>query len=176
MLETFCPKASLPAQISPRPRTFSGLHFSSSSDQALPSCCCLLQTHLPGYVSDSEKFKKLGVEVVVCVAVNDAFVMSAWGEANQASGKVGRCCNGQVKRVRYQSHRYPGCLGCCHAHRRYSGFAVDGLCYVRLLSAAHERSCGLLRQGSPPDSWQHGKPSAARDSWQSWSCSLADKC
>ena len=80
----------------PQPKT-AGLHFSCSSDLALSICCYLLQTHLPGYVSDSEKFKKMGVDVVVCVAVNDAFVMSAWGEANQASGKVGCCCKRQLE-------------------------------------------------------------------------------
>ncbi len=46
------------------------------------------QTHLPGYVQDFEKFKESGVEVVVCVSVNDAFVMAAWGESAKATGKI----------------------------------------------------------------------------------------
>ena len=47
-----------------------------------------MQTHLPGYVADREKLKEAGAEVVVCVAVNDPFVMAAWGEAHCAGGKV----------------------------------------------------------------------------------------
>nr|ANM86847.1 peroxiredoxin V [Stygiella incarcerata] len=46
------------------------------------------KTHLPGYVKDFELFKKKGVEVIACVAVNDPFVMGAWGEAHAAQGKV----------------------------------------------------------------------------------------
>ena len=48
----------------------------------------LLQTHLPGYVSDREKLAAAGAEVVVCTSVNDVFVMAAWGEQNGAQGKV----------------------------------------------------------------------------------------
>ena len=47
-----------------------------------------MQTHLPGYVTDFDKLSKAGAEVIVCVSVNDAFVMGAWGEANGAKGKV----------------------------------------------------------------------------------------
>lgn len=103
MLETLCLKACTKSclSLSEKPKnpqlTTPGLHPFHSSDLALAIRCCLLQTHLPGYVSDSEKFKKLGVEVVVCVAVNDAFVMGAWGEANHASGKVSRCCKRLVE-------------------------------------------------------------------------------
>ena len=47
-----------------------------------------LQTHLPGYVTDRERLKAKGVEVVACLTVNDACVTSAWGEAHGATGKV----------------------------------------------------------------------------------------
>ena len=46
------------------------------------------QTHLPGYINDYDKLKASGVEVVACVAVNDVFVMAAWGESQNAAGKV----------------------------------------------------------------------------------------
>ncbi|MCZ6830789.1 MAG: peroxiredoxin [Gammaproteobacteria bacterium] len=42
-------------------------------------------THLPGYVVNADKIKAAGVDTIVCMAVNDAFVMGAWGEAQNAS-------------------------------------------------------------------------------------------
>lgn len=37
--------------------------------------------HLPGFVSNADAFKAKGVDTVACLAVNDVFVMSAWGQA-----------------------------------------------------------------------------------------------
>jgi len=45
-------------------------------------------THLPGFIRDFEAFKAKGVKEVVCIAVNDPFVMAAWGKAHSADGKV----------------------------------------------------------------------------------------
>jgi glutaredoxin/glutathione-dependent peroxiredoxin len=42
-----------------------------------PTCSA---KHLPGFVQHAADFKKKGVDVVACLAVNDAFVMSAWGK------------------------------------------------------------------------------------------------
>jgi 2-Cys peroxiredoxin 5 len=50
-----------------------------------PGCS---KTHLPGYVADAAKIRAKGVDEIVCVAVNDAFVMTAWGESQGAAGKV----------------------------------------------------------------------------------------
>ena len=41
-------------------------------------------THLPGYVVNADKIKAHGVDSIVCMAVNDAFVMDAWGKAQNA--------------------------------------------------------------------------------------------
>ena len=41
-------------------------------------------THLPGYVVNADKIKASGVDSIVCMAVNDAFVMDAWGKAQNA--------------------------------------------------------------------------------------------
>ena len=46
------------------------------------------QTHLPGYVEKADELAKAGVSVLACVSVNDAFVMSEWGKAANADGKV----------------------------------------------------------------------------------------
>jgi peroxiredoxin len=46
-----------------------------------PGCS---QTHLPGYVVNADKIKAAGVDTIACMAVNDAFVMDAWGKAQNA--------------------------------------------------------------------------------------------
>ena len=46
-----------------------------------PGCS---NTHLPGYVVNADKIKAKGVDTIVCMAVNDAFVMGAWGKAQNA--------------------------------------------------------------------------------------------
>ncbi|XP_004596776.4 peroxiredoxin-5, mitochondrial [Ochotona princeps] len=50
-----------------------------------PGCS---KSHLPGYVEQAEALKAKGVQVVACLSVNDVFVMSEWGRAHQADGKV----------------------------------------------------------------------------------------
>ena len=41
-------------------------------------------THLPGYVVNADKIKAAGVDTIVCMSVNDAFVMGAWGKDQNA--------------------------------------------------------------------------------------------
>ena len=36
--------------------------------------------HLPGYLNNIEKFKSKGIDLIACIAVNDPFVMNAWGK------------------------------------------------------------------------------------------------
>ncbi len=44
--------------------------------------------HLPGFVLRADDLKAKGVDTIACVAINDAFVMGAWGKASGAEGKV----------------------------------------------------------------------------------------
>jgi peroxiredoxin (alkyl hydroperoxide reductase subunit C) len=50
-----------------------------------PTCSA---KHLPGFVQQFEQFKVKGVDTVVCMSVNDPFVMAAWGKDQGVDGKV----------------------------------------------------------------------------------------
>ena len=44
--------------------------------------------HLPGYLKIYEKFKSKGVDQIICVSVNDPFVMNAWGKSQNVGEKI----------------------------------------------------------------------------------------
>ena len=46
-----------------------------------PTCSA---AHLPGYITLADQIKAKGVDAIVCTAVNDAFVMSAWAKSQNA--------------------------------------------------------------------------------------------
>ncbi len=46
-----------------------------------PTCSA---AHLPSYVANADKIKAKGVDSIVCVSVNDVFVMDAWGKDKNA--------------------------------------------------------------------------------------------
>jgi peroxiredoxin len=50
-----------------------------------PTCS---NQHLPGYIKNADAIKAKGVDKILCVSVNDAFVMQAWGEQQRAGDKV----------------------------------------------------------------------------------------
>jgi len=50
-----------------------------------PTCSA---KHVPSYVANIDKLKSKGVSEVWCVAVNDGFVMNAWGRDEKATGKI----------------------------------------------------------------------------------------
>ena len=44
--------------------------------------------HLPGFVQLAEQLKAKGVDTLACMAVNDVFVMNAWGKSSNVGDKV----------------------------------------------------------------------------------------
>jgi glutaredoxin/glutathione-dependent peroxiredoxin len=50
-----------------------------------PTCSA---KHLPGYVQNADAFRARGVDEIVCMAVNDPFVMGAWAKDQGTDGKV----------------------------------------------------------------------------------------
>jgi len=56
-----------------------------------PTCSA---KHLPGFVEKADAFTGKGVDEIACFAVNDVFVMHAWGESSAAAGKVTMLADG----------------------------------------------------------------------------------
>ena len=44
--------------------------------------------HLPGYKKKADQFKLKGIDQIICISVNDPFVMEAWGKANDVENDV----------------------------------------------------------------------------------------
>ena len=58
-----------------------------------PTCSA---KHVPGYVEQADALKAAGVDEIWCVAVNDAFVMGAWGRDQHTAGKVRMMADGSA--------------------------------------------------------------------------------
>ncbi len=89
-----------------------------------PTCS---STHLPGYEASYDEFKKLGIDEVYCLSVNDAFVMFQWGKHQKAekvklipdgSGDFTRAMGMLVKKDN---------LGFGERSWRYSMYVEDGI-------------------------------------------------
>ena len=44
--------------------------------------------HLPGFINSMDEIKKKHIKKVICISVNDPFVMDAWGKSHNALGKI----------------------------------------------------------------------------------------
>ena len=58
-----------------------------------PTCSA---KHLPSFVENAESLKSKGVNTIVCTAVNDVFVMHAWGKDQGVEGKVAMVADGDA--------------------------------------------------------------------------------
>ena len=58
-----------------------------------PTCSA---KHLPGFVQNFDAIKAKGVDTIACIAVNDAFVMQAWGKDQSCDGKVTMLADGSA--------------------------------------------------------------------------------
>ena len=59
-----------------------------------PTCSA---SHLPGYVVKSDELFASGVDSIVCLSVNDAFVMGAWGEQHNVEDRVTMIADGSAE-------------------------------------------------------------------------------
>ena len=58
-----------------------------------PTCSA---AHLPGFVVHSDELFARGVDSIVCLSVNDAFVMDAWGKQHNADDRVQMIADGNA--------------------------------------------------------------------------------
>ena len=56
-----------------------------------PTCSA---KHLPGFVEKADELKAKGIDEIACTAVNDAFVMGAWGKSSGVDDKVTMLADG----------------------------------------------------------------------------------
>ena len=84
--------------------------------------------HLPGFVEQADAIKAKGIDLIACVAVNDHFVMDAWGKAREVGDKILMLADGNGDLARamgldQDSSRF----GMGIRTRRYAALIEDGV-------------------------------------------------
>ncbi len=90
-----------------------------------PTCSA---SHLPGYVVKSDELFAKGVDRIVCLSVNDAFVMGAWGEQHNVEDRVMMIADGSgyfTHAVGLELDRRQGGMGM--RSQRYAMIVNDGI-------------------------------------------------
>ncbi|MCG5534853.1 peroxiredoxin [Ectothiorhodospira mobilis] len=62
-----------------------------------PACSGI---HLPGFIARHDRLKAAGIERILCLAVNDIFVMNAWGEIHQVGERIRMVADGNAEFTR----------------------------------------------------------------------------
>jgi peroxiredoxin len=85
-------------------------------------------THLPGFVKNTDALKAKGVDMVAVTAVNDLFVMEAWKRASAADGKVEFLADGNGEFARAIDLTFDGSgFGLGIRSKRYSMLVENGV-------------------------------------------------
>lgn len=90
-----------------------------------PTCS---EKHLPGFVEQADAIKAKGVDAILCVAVNDPFVVSAWEKARNVGGKVTMLSDGNAEFTRAIGLDFDGsAVGLGTRSKRYAMVVDDGV-------------------------------------------------
>ena len=90
-----------------------------------PTCSA---KHLPGFIEKAEALHAKGVDEIACTAVNDAFVMGAWGKSAAGADKVTMLADGNGDFARAVGLTMDGTkFGMGHRGQRYSMLVKDGV-------------------------------------------------
>lgn len=90
-----------------------------------PTCS---DAHLPGFVDHVDEIKAKGVDVVACTAVNDAFVLDAWGKSRGVDGKIALLADGNGEFARALGLDLDAsAFGLGTRSKRYAAILEDGV-------------------------------------------------
>jgi peroxiredoxin len=90
-----------------------------------PTCSA---KHLPGFVEQAAALRQKGVDRIVCLSVNDAFVMGAWGKAQGTGEKVMLVADGNGDFTRALGLDFDGSgFGMGRRSQRYAAVVQDGV-------------------------------------------------
>ncbi len=90
-----------------------------------PTCSA---KHLPGFVDKASQIKSKGVDTIACIAVNDAFVMGAWGKAQSADDKILMLADGNAEFTKAVGLEMDGSgFGLGLRSKRYAMVVEDGV-------------------------------------------------
>ena len=99
-----------------------------------PTCSA---QHLPGFVRNADALRAKGIDEIVCLSVNDAFVMDAWGKAHNTGGKVKMVADGNAQLTQALGFELDASgAGMGTRSRRYSMIVDDGEVKVLNVEAA----------------------------------------
>jgi glutaredoxin/glutathione-dependent peroxiredoxin len=84
--------------------------------------------HLPGYVELADEIKKKGVDTIACTAVNDVFVMNAWGKLGGVADKILMLADGNGEYVKSLGLEMDATgYGMGHRGQRFAIIAKNGV-------------------------------------------------
>jgi glutaredoxin/glutathione-dependent peroxiredoxin len=90
-----------------------------------PGCS---NVHLPGFVERADELKAKGVTTIACVAVNDPFVMDAWGKAHGAGDDILLLADGNGEFTAAMGLELDGSgFGLGKRSKRYAAIVEDGV-------------------------------------------------
>jgi glutaredoxin/glutathione-dependent peroxiredoxin len=99
-----------------------------------PTCS---EKHLPGFLDQAEAIKSKGVDAIVCVAVNDPFVLSAWEKARNVDGRVRILSDGNAELARALGLDFDASgFGLGTRSKRYAMIVEDGTVKTLLIEDA----------------------------------------
>ena len=90
-----------------------------------PTCSA---KHLPGFVQNAAAIKGKGIDSIICLAVNDAFVMDAWGKSQNCGDKVIMAADGNGEFAKALGLDFDGArFGMGTRSQRFALVAEDGV-------------------------------------------------
>lgn len=90
-----------------------------------PTCSA---KHLPGFVAQADAFRAKGADAIVCLSVNDAFVMGAWGKDQKVADRVLMVADGSADLTRALGLELDGTkFGMGVRSQRYAAIVENGV-------------------------------------------------